>query len=353
MHRCVRAKMARVMTGTADTRPPAGRQEDEGRLRVRVLVIALVGQFVLAAVVLYFAATGWPMFGGPPSGGKAAAVGSVPARFLPGAPGDGVPTPRTDRFDAARAYALVRRQVGYGLRPAGSPALRRLAADLRRRMPGARYEPVGGHPGLRNVVAVVPGRRPAIVVGAHYDTVDAPPGFVGANDGAAGTAIVAELLRALRASRAPVNAREVRFVLFDGEEAPSGSASFLEGGLRGSRAYVDAHRREVRSMVLLDYVGARGLRLPREGTSDPALWARLRSAARRTGTLAAFPAAAGELIYDDHTPFVDAQIPAIDLIDWDYPWQHVPEDALDKISRRSLDVTGETVLALLLAERRR
>ena len=106
-------------------------------------------------------------------------------------------------------------------------------------------------------------------------------------------------------------------------------------------------------MVLLDYVGNRGLQLPREGTSDAALWKRLRVAAGRAGTLAAFPAGRETAIYDDHTPFLDAGIPAIDLIDWGYPWVHVREDALDKLSARSLDVTGETVLQLLEAERRR
>ena len=341
------------MTGTAGTRPPAGRQEDEGRLRVRILVVALVAQFVLAGVVLYFALTGWPMFGGPSPERLARDAAVIPARFLPGDPADGVPTPRSDRFDEDAAFELVRRQVGYGLRPAGSEPLRRLAADLRLRLGGARYEAVSGHPGLRNIVSVVPGRRPAIVVGAHYDTVDAPPDFTGANDGAAGTAVVVGLARALRAAPRPRGAREVRFILFDGEEAPSGSSSFLEGGLRGSRAYVAAHRRGVRSMVLLDFVGNFGLRLPREGSSDKALWARLRAAAARTGTTASFPDRSAASVYDDHTPFLDAGIPAIDLIDWAYPWKHVPEDALDKVSRRSLDVTGETVLALLLTERRR
>ena len=106
-------------------------------------------------------------------------------------------------------------------------------------------------------------------------------------------------------------------------------------------------------MVLLDYVGNRGLRLPREGTSDRALWNRLRDAARRAGTRASFPPGKESSIYDDHTPFLDAGIPAIDLIDWGYPWVHVPEDALDKLSSRSLDVTGETVTDLLLRERLR
>ena len=319
---------------------------------MRLLVIVLVAQLAVAGVVIFFAVNGWPWVSSPPAE-KASSAATVPERFLPAA-GDGVPTPRVDRFDSAAALALVRHQVQvYGPRPAGSPALRRLARDLRRRLPRGRLEPLAAHPGLRNVVGTLPGRRPAIVVGAHYDTVDAPPGFVGANDGAAGTAVLVGIADALRAAPRERGARAVKFVLFDGEEAPSGSTDFLKSGLRGSRAYVHAHRAGIDRMVLLDYVGNRGLQLPREGTSDHALWARLRAAAARVGTQAAFPPGTAASIYDDHTPFLDAGIPAIDLIDWGYPWVHVPEDSLDKISARSLDVTGETVTDLLLRERMR
>ena len=87
-------------------------------------------------------------------------------------------------FDGARAFALLREQVvEYGWRPAGSAALRRLAARLKTLMPRGRFETVAGHPGLRNVVGTIPGRSPAILVGAHYDVEAEPRGFVGANDG--------------------------------------------------------------------------------------------------------------------------------------------------------------------------
>jgi hypothetical protein len=333
-----------------------GRSDDGSGAGVRVLVVALVVQFVLAAVVIWFAVNGWPWISDPPreaAPATAAAAAPVPARFLPAA-GDGVPTPRTDRFDEDAAFALLRRQVDvYGPRPAGSPALRRLAEDLRGRLPGGRFEEVPGHPGLRNVVGVVPGRRPAIVVGAHYDTEALPEGFVGANDGAAGTAAVVTLARALAARRAPKGAREVRFVLFDGEEEPPGSTDFWRDALRGSKAYAERHRRAVARMVLLDYVAGRGVRFPREGSSDRALWERLRASSRAVGTRGAFPAGTQTAILDDHTPFLSAGIPAIDLIDFAYPWKDTLEDDLDKVSARSLDVTGETVLDLLLRERRR
>jgi hypothetical protein len=285
------------------------------------------------------AVNGFPLIGG---GGEAAPE-PRPAAGPPAA----VPAARVDRFDAARAFRLIRAQVAVGQRPAGSPQLRALAERLRAQLPGGRFEAVPGHRGLRNVVGVLPGRRPAILVGAHYDTEASPRGFVGANDSAAGTAGVIELARALQAQPRPRNAREVRFVLFDGEEEPLGSDDFRADALRGSKAYAAAHAREVRSMILLDYVANRDLRLPREGTSTPALWERLRAAARRVGVASVFPATTQTGILDDHTPFLERDVPAIDLIDFSYRYKDTVRDTVDKLSPRSLDAVGESVLELV------
>lgn len=256
-----------------------------------------------------------------------------------------VPAASADRFDGRRAWAELVRQTRIGPRPAGSPALARLAVRLARELPGGRIEPVTG--GLRNVVGRLPGRRPAVVVAAHYDTKEIP-GFVGANDAAGGTAAVLELARSLRSVRRPAGAPELRFVLFDGEEQPAAATGdFYATALRGSKAYLAAHRREIRAVVLLDFVANRGLRLPREAGSDVRLWARLRAAARRVGVQRIFPAATRSEIVDDHTPFARAGIPAIDLIDFDYPWWHTVGDTPDKLSRRSLDAAGEAVVELL------
>ena len=253
------------------------------------------------------------------------------------------PTPRVDRFDERRAFSLLREQVErYGPRPAGSVASQRLATRLRRLLPGGRYEAVPT--GLRNVVGVLPGRAPAIVIGAHYDTEALPRDFVGANDGAAGTAAVVELARAL--ARRPPGGPELRFVLFDGEEEPAGGDIFTQG-TRGSRAYVALHRDEVGAMVLLDYVANKGLSLPREEGSNTKLWGRLRAAAKRVGVLRAFPDDSTFEIFDDHTAFTQAGIPAIDLIDFDYRYRDTARDTVDKVSPRSLDVAGEAVAELI------
>lgn len=299
----------------------------------RALTILLAVQLVLGAAFVVWAASGFP---GVDRGTASDAASSS------------APKSSAQRFDGSRAFAELRAEVALGPRPAGSPTLQRLASRLRAQLPHGRFEPVAG--GLRNVVGTLPGRAPAVVLAAHYDTKDIP-GFVGAEDGAGGTAAVLELARVLSHGRAP-DAPELRFVLFDAEESPRGSTNFLRDGLRGSRAYVRAHRREVREMILLDFIADRHLSLPREVGSDPRLWSRLRAAAARVGVARVFPNHTRDVVEDDHTPFGAAGIPAIDLIDFEYPYWHTTADTPDKLSARSLDATGEAVLELLSPARR-
>jgi glutaminyl-peptide cyclotransferase len=249
--------------------------------------------------------------------------------------------PTADRFDSDAAWRLLKQQVELGPRPAGSAASRRLAERLRGLLPEGRFQAVPA--GLRNVVGTVRGREPGyIVVGAHYDTKDID-GFVGANDGAAGTAVVTELARTVKRPR-----HTIHFVLFDGEESPRGTddAQFAKEGLRGSKVAARRFRR-ARAMVLLDFVGDRRLRIPREDLSDLRLWARLREAAGQVGTRRTFPDESRAPVQDDHVPFLQAGVPAIDLIDFDFSCWHRTCDDLSAVSKRSLDVTGETVLQLI------
>ena len=253
----------------------------------------------------------------------------------------------------SRAWSLVRMQLSYGQRPAGSTQLQSLARRLRARLPNGKFEPLPGQPGLRNVVGTIPGTKPGIVIGAHYDTLAEPKGFVGANNGAAGTAIVLEVARTLdRLKLKP--GREIRFVLFDGEEPPSGlpeeQNDFYSSGLRGSRAYVKAHPDRTAEMVLLDYVGNKGLTLPREANSNAVLWRALRSGGRGAGKIRYFPRGTSGGFIDDHIPFRRAGVPAIDLIDPNYDG-HALTDRIDQLSKRSIDAVGETIVALALRQR--
>ena len=252
------------------------------------------------------------------------------------------------RFDSQRAFEAILLQVKEGPRPAGSPASRELAEHLQGALPDGATERVPG--GLQNVVGTLPGSPPAIAVAAHYDTEATVPGHVGANDGAAGTAAVLEVARALE-RELPAEHREVRFLLFDGEEEPRGcpNEEIARCGLRGSKAYVRAHPGEVGELILLDYVANAGLRIPREANSDEALWGRLREAAATVGAEHVFPAAVNESgVIDDHIPFVLASVPAIDLIDFTYEYADTPQDTPDKLDPEALDAVGETVAELVL-----
>ena len=250
-------------------------------------------------------------------------------------------TAGVDQFDGAAGFRLLRRQVELGPRPAGSPDSRRLARLLKRIVPRGEYQAVPG--GLRNVVGTVRGREPGyVVVGAHYDTKDIP-GFVGANDGASGTAVAAQLARSIRRPR-----HTVKFVFFDGEESPRGTPEdeFEDRGLRGSKVAAQAFA-DARAMVLLDFVGDRRLTIHYEDNSNRALWRKLRGAAGRVGALEVFPRGDQGPVSDDHVPFTEAGVPSIDLIDFDFPCWHRRCDDMSAVSARSVNAVGETIYELL------
>jgi glutaminyl-peptide cyclotransferase len=258
------------------------------------------------------------------------------------------PPPRKiDRFDSKHAWSMLAYQVKLGPRPAGSKESRKLAAYIKKRLPHGRYEKVPG--GLLNVVGEIPGKGKATVVAAHYDTKDIPD-FVGANDGAGGTAEMLELARSLQKIKRPKNARPIRFVAFDGEEATDDS-DFLGTGVRGSKAYAKKHAKEIHELILLDFVADKDLAIPRDQSSDQEMWADLRAAASHVGADDAFPDLVQGAVEDDHTPFIERGIPAIDLIDFDFPCWHQTCDDLSAVSEASLDKSGETVLEFLTMDR--
>jgi hypothetical protein len=298
---------------------------------MRPLVAVLLGQLVLAAILLILVATG------------------TLNPFDDAASNEDDPKPaadrRVDRFDEDRAWAWLKRQVALGPRPAGSRASRRLGAQIRRALPRGRYQAVPG--GLRNVVGVTPGRDPSrrVVVGAHYDTKDIPR-FVGANDAASGTAALIELARSIKPRTVDPT---IVWIAFDGEESPGpgDGGDFERRGLRGSKVAARAYAKGTEAMILLDFVADKQLRTPRESNSDAELWGKLRAAARRAGTQRHYPDETQGPISDDHIPFIRRGVPSIDLIDFDFPCWHKTCDDLSAVSKESLDVSGETVRELL------
>lgn len=320
------------------------------RLPVRPLVIVLAVQVLLGGVLLSLIATGtlrdW-LASGDDGAAKPARTQPAARPAVPVSPA--VPRASVNHVDGARAMVWARRQVALGPRPAGSPAQRRAAVFLRDALPGGRFVPIGS--GLRNVEGRLAGRGRPVFVIAHYDTTPVP-GYLGANNSAAAVGVVIEIARALRHSGR--GGRPVRYILTDGEEAPTYpvQGDFYSQGLRGSRAAA-ARPPRPSAVVVLDFVGQKGLRITHEPNSDPELWARLRAAAGRVGVGAVFPPGTQSEVLDDHTPFVRRGIPAIDLIDFDYACWQKPCDTLDKLSVRSMDAAGEAVFELVRELRRR
>jgi glutaminyl-peptide cyclotransferase len=256
-------------------------------------------------------------------------------------------------FDAERAFADLEAQVAIGPRPSGSSANLETARLIASRLEDAGAKQVGIQRPWRNVVGVIPGEEPgAIVLGAHFDTKNDIQGFVGANDGASGVAVVLEIARALGGR---VDGRSVYLALFDAEEA-RGERPFQVDGVRGSRQYVRIARAggapgvppldRIESMVLLDMVGDCDLAIPREAGSDAELYESIAAAGDPFG-------GATSPVLDDHIPFLNAGIPAVDLIDFEFgpenSWWHTTEDTLDKVCAESLDAVGEAVLRVLPA----
>lgn len=268
-----------------------------------------------------------------------------------------------DRFDSERAFADLEAQVRIGPRPSRSVGSRQEVRLIVSRLRDAGMRSVRVQHPWRNVVATIPGTKPGVIVlGAHHDAKRGIPGFVGANDGASGVALLLGLARSLQAR---VEGPSIQLVFFDGEEA-RGDRAFEADGTRGSRQYVryaerggrqgSAPLRQIKAMVLYDLVADCDLRIPLERFSDRELYARFARAARRaSGSSNSAPftgASAGVL--DDHIPFLRAGVPALDLIDFDYgpgpspgAYWHTAQDNLDHVCPASLDQVGEaSILAL-------
>lgn len=273
------------------------------------------------------------------------------------------PVPLT--FDSARAYEDLRRQVGFGPRPAGSAAIAQcrqyILDELKKAGIAAREDAFDaqtplGRVRMVNVIATLPGRRPErIALGTHYDTkLERRFRFVGASDGASSTAAVLELGRVLKGRQ---NELTIELIFFDGEEAVRTEWEGTDNTY-GSRHYVDAAKRAgtlstLRALVLLDMIGDRNLNIKREANSTQWLNDIIWASARRLGYNREFVDDDFAIGGDDHFPFLAAGVPAVDIIDFDYPAWHTAQDDLDHVSARSLQVVGDVVLdALPQIERR-
>jgi hypothetical protein len=259
-------------------------------------------------------------------------------------------------FDGVRALGDVQRQVDFGPRTPGSVAHAQVLKWIEAELTSAGWTVERqttasmGHQ-ITNLIAWRSG-SPQVLVGAHFDTriiadrdplpeLRAQPG-PGANDGASGVAVLLELARTLPAESIPV-----WLVFFDAED--NGRIPQWDWIL-GSRAFVDTMSTPPQKMILLDMVGDTDLRIPMEGHSDPDLRLSIWATAARLGHDDVFVPELGGAILDDHVPFLEAGIPAVDIIDIDYPYWHTTADTPDKLSSESLQIVGDVLWTWLVEQ---
>ena len=260
-------------------------------------------------------------------------------------------------FDGAAALRHVERLVAIGPRVAGSPggvkARQYIVDTLRAAGVTVRVEPFDadtphGRLPMANIVAVLPGRRPdVILIAGHYDTKWFREfRFVGANDGGSSAALLIEVARCLREQP-----REYTYWIawFDGEEARESWTPI--DSLYGSRRMatdLQKSRRLPRALIVADMIGDRDLNIRREAASTPWLTDIIWASASRLGHQANFLPDVLP-VEDDHAPFLRAGVPSALLIDFDYPPWHTAQDTLDKVSARSLEIVGNVLLDALPA----
>jgi glutaminyl-peptide cyclotransferase len=261
-------------------------------------------------------------------------------------------------FNAARALQYTREVVAFGPRPIGSANHRKLENYILNHLKGDSTEDdaftadtIEGKLPVRNLIAKFPGTRDGIIVIAgHYDT-NYPlrsTGYVGANDGGSSTAILLELANQLRVKKR--EGHSVWLLWTDGEEAVKEWTA--TDSLYGVRHLADKWQqngtlKNIKAFLLADMIGDADLNVDRDANSTPWLEELVYQAASKLGYQSHF---FGRTITveDDHLPFVQRGVPCADLIDLDYGYgnvfHHTPQDTLDKLSPKSMEIVGAVIL---------
>ena len=273
-------------------------------------------------------------------------------------PPDNGPPP----IDADRALQYVKDIVRFGPRPLGSANHKKVEEYLASHLKGDDVEndvftadtPVGKFP-VHNIVAKFPGSRDGIIViASHYDT-NYPlrnTSYVGANDGASSSALLLELANQLRGKRR--DGYSIWLVWDDAEEAmkPDSEMDFMSDSLYGVNHLADKWQRDgtlkkIKAFLLADMIGDADLNVDRDSNSTPWLQDVVYEAATRLGYQSHFFGRTLPM-EDDHLPFVRKGVPCVDLIDFTYGYNnvfwHTPQDTVDKLSPKSLEIVGSVVL---------
>lgn len=276
----------------------------------------------------------------------------------PNTAGIAAPSP----FDGERAFGDLKTLVSFGPRPSGSPALARAReftiAELRAAGAGVTEDtfiaetPIGPIQ-MTNIVAKIPGTSPSIVIiGGHYDTKRMNFPFVGANDGGSSAAFLLEMARVLAHRRDELT---YWVVFFDGEEAVqrwSATDSLYGSRHLAAEVAADGDQRNIEALILVDMVADTALDIHRDTNSTRWPQDLVFNQARRLGYGRYF-SDGSQTIEDDHLPFVEIGIPAVDIIDLDYGpfnlYWHTRYDTVSRCSSASLNTIGNVVLATLAA----
>jgi hypothetical protein len=275
------------------------------------------------------------------------------------APTDNAPLPH---IDAKRAFQYTREVTAFGPRYIGSENHKKLERYIVDHLKGDQVEDdaftadtVEGKFPVRNIIAKFPGTKDGIIVIlGHYDT-NYPLrniGYVGANDGGSSTAILVEFANQLRGggSGKRRDGYSVWLVWTDGEEAVQKWSD--TDSLYGTRHLAekwekDGTLKKIKALMVMDMIGDADLNIDRDTNSTPWLLDLIHSAAERGGYQSHFYAREGP-IDDDHLPFVKRGVPSADVIDLDYGYNnvfhHTAQDTMDKLSPKSLEIVGNTIL---------
>lgn len=274
-------------------------------------------------------------------------------------PADSGPLPQ---IDSGRAMQYVKEIVRFGPRPLGSSNHKKVEEYLDNRLKGDQVEddtftaktPVGDFP-VHNIVAKFPGTKDGIIiVASHYDT-NYPlrnTSYVGANDGASTSGLLLELANQLRGKTR--DGYSVWLVWDDAEEAmvPDTQMDFMADSLYGITHLADKWKadgtlKKVKAFILADMIGDADLDIDRDLNSTPWLEDVVGEAAKRLGYQSHFFARTNK-VSDDHLPFIDRGVPSADLIDFTYGYNnvfwHTPQDTIDKLSPKSLEISGNVIL---------
>ena len=281
----------------------------------------------------------------------------VETRTTPPAPpaADSAPLPH---IDSKRAFQYTREVTAFGSRYMGSENHKKLERYILDHLQGDQVEDdaftadtVEGKFPVRNIIDKFPGTRDGIIVIlGHYDTVYPlrNSGFVGANDGGSSTAILLEYANQLRGKKR--DGYNVWLVWTDGEEAVKTWSD--TDSLYGTRHLAekwekDGTLKKIKALMVMDMIGDADLNIDRDTNSTPWLLDLIYAAAERLGYQSHFYAREGA-IEDDHLPFVKRGVPSADVIDLDYGYNnvfhHTAQDTMDKLSPKSLEIVGNTIL---------